>query len=151
MIRDADIGHLMRRFVECLDPRPIASRDLSWVKEILLPVEFELWQGMQLMDKRHSIGVARRLVGEFPSVSRIEIAAALLHDVGKSKSSLGVIARIAATVAGPRTSRWAEYCDHETIGAEVCRMSGVDQRICDVIMNIGPSDAVDRLRRADYL
>lgn len=103
------------------------------------------------MDRRHSIGVAKRLADSLPGVDRTEVAAALLHDVGKTSSDLGVVSRIAATIVGPRTARWKLYCDHERVGAELCRSAGVDQRVIDLVGGGGSADAVRRLREADNI
>lgn len=145
------IPHLIRRFAESISSGRIAEQDDFWVSGVLTRVELDLWSKMQTMDRQHSIGVARRLVEMTPDVDRIEIAAALLHDVGKCRSSLGVGGRVLATVMGPRTRRLRAYHDHESIGAEMCRARGVDPRICDLIVGIGETDAVRRLSRADDL
>ena len=147
----AALVHLVRRFVESIGSRSPNSADHDWVRTVLDPVEFELWATMQSMDKRHSIGVARRLVASAPYVERVEIAIALLHDVGKVKSSLGVGMRCVATLIGPRTDRFREYRDHERIGALMCRDRGLDGRICDGIEGKGPIEQVERLSRADDL
>ncbi len=117
----------------------------------LLPCEFELWASMQTMDKVHSIGVAQRLIERHPTVSRLEIASALLHDVGKSEARLGLMSRAAATLLGPRTRRWRLYLDHEAVGAEMCRSKSVDERICALIAGEGSAEALSRLRDADDL
>lgn len=143
--------HLIRRAIESSRRRPIDDADVVWVRDHLHENEFALWSTMQLMDRGHSIGVARRLVESLPSVDRTEVAAALLHDVGKISSNLGLISRIAATLSGPRTVRWKSYRDHERVGAELCRSSGVDPRVCDLVGGRGSADALQRLRNADNI
>lgn len=147
----ARLGHLIRRLRESLTIRPIRQKDIHWVESVLESAEWDLWSSMQRIDKVHSIGVGRRMAASQPRVERFELAAALLHDVGKIKSSLGVAARVLATVLGSLTPRWREYHDHERIGAEMCRERGIDERICDAIEGKGPSSLVDRLKRADEL
>ena len=79
---------------------------------------------MTVQDRRHSILVARRFVEFAPEASRAEVAAALLHDVGKLASGLGTFARVVATVVGPRTDRFRPYHDHERLGAEMLAAAG---------------------------
>ena len=85
---------------------------------VLLPGERALWGRMSGADRRHAVGVARQ-------VGRDDLAAAaLLHDVGKIESRLGTLARVAATVVGPRTRRFAMYRDHPAIGARLLQEAG---------------------------
>lgn len=151
-MRDSpDPRHLLHRLAESISAKSVSVADLDWVRERLTEPEFTLWDEMQIMDKVHSIGVARRLIEVGSDTVRVEIAAALLHDVGKSGPRLGVIGRVCATVLGSRTKRWREYRDHERVGAQMCRSAGLDPRICDLIDGSGDPDALIRLRRADDL
>lgn len=143
--------HFARRLRESLPLGNVADSDRVWVRSVLSDSEWELWLSMQRMDERHSLGVARRLLDSHPEVERHEIAAALLHDVGKARSRLGVSARVLTTIVGPRSRRWREYHDHERIGFEMCRDRNVDQRVCDLILGEGCRESVERLRRADDL
>jgi putative nucleotidyltransferase with HDIG domain len=145
------IGHLARRLIESVRASSVDQIDLEWVRETLSAEEFALWSKMQVMDRVHSIGVARRLISGSLGVEKFEVVAALLHDVGKLQSSLGVPARIAATILGPRNRKWREYLDHESIGASMCRDAGLDPRVCNLISGNGPREAQERLRRADDL
>lgn len=56
---------------------------------------------MALSDQRHSLVVAQRFVTLKPDAQRDHIAAALLHDVGKVESDLGIAMRVIATLIGP--------------------------------------------------
>lgn len=75
------------------------------------------------------------------------MAGALLHDVGKSASSLGTFGRVVATVVGPRSMRLRRYHDHEAIGAEMAAGAGSDTVTVALIRGTGP--AADDLRAAD--
>lgn len=143
--------HLARRTIESLRRTPVDDVALAWVRSQLVDREFDLWNRMQQIDRAHSIGVARRLLERDPGVERHEIAAALLHDVGKLRSSLSVWARIAATIVGPRTRRFREYHDHERIGAQMCHEVGIDSRVCDLVAGRGSHEEATRLRAADDL
>jgi hypothetical protein len=117
-------GHLARRFFTSLSTKPPLTQDVAWVNEKLLLSEFELWKRMKTPDQRHSIEVARRFTELHPSFTRDQVAAALLHDIGKIESQLGVIGRVIATVVGPKGTKFRCYHDHEIIGLKLCRDAG---------------------------
>ncbi|MDA8392671.1 MAG: HD domain-containing protein [Actinomycetota bacterium] len=103
-----------------------------------------MWTSMPAADQRHSIAVAKRAVqgarsSRVPVDERDLVAAALLHDVGKTGCALGTAGRVAATVAawlvGHRTvagwsrrggwrARAACFADHQRIGAQLLREAG---------------------------
>ncbi|MFM8856727.1 MAG: HD domain-containing protein [Actinomycetota bacterium] len=141
--------HLARRLSESVAVRELSETEMMWARTQLRDSEFSLWNSMSLVDRVHSHGVARRLVLRYPEVEHHEIAAAFLHDVGKTRSSLNLGERVLATIVGPRTKRFKDYHDHEHIGAQICRESGIDPRVCDLIVGLGPADAVARLKSAD--
>ena len=125
----ARFGHLARRFAGALSRRPPRAADEVWATSLLLTGEAELWKRMSNQDRRHSIEVARRYTAAAPKNKlgespRDEMAAALLHDVGKLASALGTTARVIATITGPRTKRFALYHDHERIGADMLVAAG---------------------------
>ena len=56
---------------------------------------------MSRADRRHAAGVARRVeVALGDEATRPVLAAALLHDVGKTESGLGTYGRVIATISG---------------------------------------------------
>ena len=65
------------------------------------------------------------------------MAGALLHDVGKLESGLGTLARVVATIVGPRTARFRRYHDHERIGA-------------DLLVAAGSTPVTDRARQRSW-
>lgn len=141
------LGHLSRRFVGSWSRAEPSVDDLAWVSGHLLPAEFAWWSSMAVQDRRHSIEVARRFVALRPDASCAEIAGALLHDVGKQTAALGTIARVVATVVGPRTARFRQYHDHEVLGAAMLRGAGSDPVTVELVE--GGGAAADVLRRAD--
>ncbi|MEQ1872265.1 MAG: HD domain-containing protein [Ilumatobacteraceae bacterium] len=145
----AKLGHLARRFFGSLSRRPPAAGDVAWVLTQLLPAELALWQSMPAQDRRHSIVVARRFAGLVADASRAEVAGALLHDVGKTQSGLGTIGRVAATVVGPRTKRFASYHDHEPLGVGMLRNAGSELDTLALIEGTGRS--ANALRDADAI
>jgi hypothetical protein len=96
--------HLTRRFFAALWPgRPAASDD-AWVRTFVNPAEYEIWARTANHDRRHSIGVARSVQVALSGTAYADqpewLEAALLHDVGKLDSRLGIFGRVGATLAG---------------------------------------------------
>lgn len=145
--------HLAWRFFGSLVPGGPTPSAEAWAFEHLLPGEQELFGQMSGPDRRHAIGVARRALRLFeselsePTPPRHVVAAALLHDVGKTETRLGTFGRVGATVAaivfgrarvtefrGPETGdgpgglrgRVAGYLAHDRLGAELLEKAGSD-------------------------
>lgn len=132
----------MRRFVASLPPTPPGPEDEAWVAGVLDPGELGLWERLGARDRRHLVGVARRvdetLAGTAHAGDPRWVAAALLHDVGKAEAGLGVVGRVVATLAdatpGVRARRWAgrdglrgrvgRYLLHPATGARMIRAAG---------------------------
>lgn len=142
------VWHLAARFVTSLPPTPPPPADEAWADDNLLAGERGLWVQLSNQDRRHSTLVARRFVIERPVATRAEIAGALLHDVGKIECRLGTFGRVAATLVGPRTERFAAYHDHEAIGARMAADVGSDPVTVDLIAGEGP--AYDALTASDH-
>jgi hypothetical protein len=142
----SNIAHLGRRFVTSLSRREPDVADTAWVNSHLLDGERALWRRMSVADRRHSITVARRFA-DSGGRTRDEIAAALLHDVGKLDAGLGTFGRVVATVIGPRTERFRRYHDHERIGADMLTAAGSSAGTVALVLGEGPAAAA--LRAAD--
>ncbi|MDQ3176448.1 MAG: HDIG domain-containing protein [Actinomycetota bacterium] len=140
-------SHLARRFFGSLSRRPPDAGDQAWVDEHLDAAQLALWARLGGADQRHSILVARRFVAIRPGATTPEIAGALLHDIGKLESSLGVAGRIVATVVGPRGRRLRTYHDHEEVGAAMLRDAGSDEVTVELVA--GRGDAAPALATAD--
>ena len=143
----ASPAHLVRRFVGSLSRRPPSAADEGWARGWLADGELALWQQMAVADRRHAVLVARRFVDRRPAATRAEMAGALLHDIGKIDAGLGTLARVVATVVGPRTDRFRRYHDHEHIGAEL--LEAADSDPVTVALVRGSGDAFADLRAAD--
>ena len=139
--------HLTRRFVTSLSGRPPVDADRDWAHSWLADGERDLWDQMPATDRRHSIDVARRFRERRPEATRVEMAGALLHDVGKTASGFGTFGRVLATVVGPRTKRLREYHDHEAVGAAMAETAGSDPVTVALVRGDGP--AADDLQSAD--
>jgi hypothetical protein len=132
----------VRRFFGALRPGGPRTRDTNWVAIVLTPSELDLWRRMPSHDRRHSIAVARRVeraLGDTPDADDRWLATALLHDVGKLDSGLGVLGRVGATLAGAAAGRdmaeaWSAkrgitrrvglYLRHPELGAQRIRVAG---------------------------
>ena len=133
-------AHLVRRFVGSLRPGGPPAAEDGWARAHLLPGEVGLWGRLSGADRRHAAGVARAVEGSLGAgAARPVLAAALLHDVGKLDSGLGVWGRVAATVLGlaggrSRAAEWEErpgavgrigrYLRHPERGAALLQEAG---------------------------
>ena len=143
------ITHLAKRFVLSLVPSQVQEIERHWVYSVLTSSEFDLWNKMMAQDRQHSVLVGRRFVKNRPTSSNEEIAGALLHDVGKSAAHLSTLARVVATLVGPRTSRFRQYHDHEAIGAAMLRSIGSDEITIAMVEGSCTGDLKDALNLAD--
>lgn len=134
--------HLVRRFFGSLRPGGPAAPDVEWAESHLLEREVPLWHSMSGPDRRHSVAVARdveRALGA--EATRPVVAAALLHDVGKTVSGLRTYGRVIATLSGElggheMAEHWSEkrgftrkvglYLMHDELGADLLQMAGSD-------------------------
>ncbi len=157
----APVGHLVRRFLGSLSRRPPPPEDEAWARSHLLAVEQPIWREMPVTDRRHAIDVARRLVVDLgPDTPRAVVAAALLHDCGKTASGLGTFGRVGATLwigfvgrarAARGEGRVARYCRHEPIGAVMLGTAGSDPITVALVGGRpdAPPVAMHALRAAD--
>ena len=143
------LAHLTKRFVLSLVPSQVQEIERQWVQSVLSPSEFDLWNNMMVQDRRHSVMVGRRFVKYRSTASQSEIAGALLHDVGKLAAHLGTLARVVATLVGPRTSRFRQYHDHESIGAAMLRSIGSDELTISMVEGSCEGELRQALNRAD--
>ena len=137
-------AHLVRRFAGSLSAR---RPDDTLAAQSLDPAELALWRRFGAADQRHSLVVAQRLLAAHPDAPRHEVAAALLHDIGKLDAQLGTFRRVAATVlvTGDRDRR---YRDHERLGAALLRSVGSDERTVAIVAG-EPSPERHRIDAAD--
>jgi hypothetical protein len=158
----SDAGHLVRRFAGSLSRRPPSPDDRAWAISTLLPGESDLWGQLSVQDQRHSIEVTRRFVADSAvPPERADVAAALLHDIGKIASGLGTFGRVAATLWGALggaraergTGRIGRYLRHEAIGADLLLEVGSETRTVEIVAGrVDPADpVVAALARADQI
>jgi hypothetical protein len=105
-----------------------------------LSAEQALWRTMSGADRRHAVGVGRRVERALGvEATRPVLAAALLHDVGKTEARLGtygrVIATLSAKVAGAEmATTWSRqrgfarrvglYLQHDRLGGDLLELAG---------------------------
>ena len=142
------ISHLSKRALSSFSQTPPSPQEVATVSEILNAAEFVVWNEMQHRDQRHSIVVLRRFDVLLPTAVRAERAAALLHDVGKNISGLGFLSRVMATIVGARGQRFADYHNHEKLGADLMR-SVSDPRTVALIGGIADDEVALLLQAAD--
>jgi hypothetical protein len=137
--------HLVRRFFASLLPIGPKAGDDAWARSHLTDAEQDLWSRMARVDRRHSAAVARRVETELGERATTPVlAAALLHDVGKTIPRLGTFGRVIATlseaVAGEDTARhWVEtsgftrrvgqYVLYPELGVDLLKMAGSDELV----------------------
>jgi hypothetical protein len=130
----ARVRHLVTRFVGSLRPRPLGADDLALVEHTLTPAELACWQRLGPADAVESVTTARATAVALASGADDRwIAAALLHDVGKTDTGFGPFRRAGATalaiVLGERrVRRWpnaiGRYVDHDDRGARLLERAG---------------------------
>lgn len=141
------LWHLIKRFGGSISRRAPEPHEVEWARSHLPGRLAVLWSTMSVADQRHSIIVARRFAAGRPTATPEELAGALLHDIGKTRSGLGTMGRVAATILGPRTPRFRLYHRHEELGAALAAANGAPAAVVDMIGGEGP--AADDLRAAD--
>jgi hypothetical protein len=144
--------HLVSRLFGAVSSASPSPEDLAEVESLLLDSEFLLWRKLPAMDQRHSIAVWRRFLNLRPGATQPELRAALLHDIGKIQSNLGVLGRVVATLLGRRGERFTAYHDHEKIGSEMLQNIDSDSVTIQLVAGSDQSDiagALSDLRDAD--
>jgi hypothetical protein len=120
-------GHLVRRFVASLHPRPLDAADLELVRGTLPPAELACWERLGRADRAESVATARAAIAVLGADADPDyVAAALLHDVGKAETRFGVLGRswatAVATLVGTNRARSGtgaigQYVNHDEVGA----------------------------------
>jgi len=115
-------SHLIGRFFRVLAAGPLTDEECREVESWLdREEEADIYRRQSVADQRHGLEAARR-VAAVRGDRRDLVRAALLHDVGKRWSNLGVIERSLASLFTklrlPVRGSWRRYLDHGLLGAE---------------------------------
>lgn len=115
-------SHLAGRFFEFMRVRGLSPREQSEVAALLRRDERGLFWRQGAADQRHALTSARAALEAAPG--RRDLArAALLHDLGKQVSGLGLLGRSLASVLAklrlPVGGRFRLYLDHGAIGGDL--------------------------------
>jgi len=123
------ILHLARRFFESLRSRPLDPDEQDRVAEWLGEGQSSLFWRQQVLDQRHGLGCADLVAGRHPDRPDL-IRAALLHDIGKRHSHLGVLGRVAASGLSllhlPAPGRLGAFLAHGALGADDLAAAGAE-------------------------
>ena len=127
-------GHLVARFAGSLRPRPLTASDLEFVRDTLSPAELGVWEHLGPADRVESVATARAARAALGADAEPRwLAAALLHDVGKTETRLGPFGRSTATVIAAvrghrRVRGWdnavGRYVNHDDLGEERLAAAG---------------------------
>jgi exopolyphosphatase/pppGpp-phosphohydrolase len=94
-------------------------RDLERARSVLTPAQVALFSGMQSSEQAHAVSVYHQLVAQGETSSDL-LAAALLHDVGKSLSPLRLWERVLIVLARAflpaQSRRWGNLPGQEIRG-----------------------------------
>ena len=133
-----------RFFATAFGGGPAAS-DLDWAAGWLTEREGTLFARMRASDRGHSVAVARAVESHYNARGdeppQWVMAAALLHDVGKTVPDLGAYGRTVATLSGwvggtDMAEQWADttgftrkvglYMQYPRLGADLLAVGGSD-------------------------
>jgi len=121
--------HLARRFFETLRSRPLDPAEQDQAAGWLSDRESPLFWEQSPADQRHALTAARMVASVRPE-RRDLIRAALLHDIGKRHSRLGVPGRVTASTLDllriPAPGRLGIYLRHESLGAGELEAAGAE-------------------------
>ena len=143
--------HLVKRLVGSVTAVPLSAIEHTEVASVLSSAEYELFVRLTVADQRHALHVLRRFDAFAQGAPVYARRAALLHDIGKVDAQLGTVARIVATVVGPRTRAFRNYHQHEVRGLELLRLAGSDPLTLDLLMTTSKSHLRQVLLRADAI
>ncbi len=140
--------HRARRFFAVSIGSGPDAEEREWATGWLDEREVVLFDRMRPADRGHAVAVARAVerhmdaAGEVPE--RWVMAAALLHDVGKSVPDLGAYGRTVATLSGwiggaDMAEQWADttgftrkvglYMQYPRLGGDLLAVAGSDERV----------------------
>lgn len=126
------LRHLAGRALASLRSRPLSPREESEVAGLVDGELARLFWAQPAMDQRHALEAARTVFALRPG-DTAAARAALMHDIGKRHSGLGVIGRTLATLFAllrvPAPGRLGTYLDHARLGADDLAAAGAEPMV----------------------
>lgn len=128
------LSHLTRRFFDVLFARPLSGSERSAVTAWLPEDVGEAFFSQTDADQRHGYHAALSVVAAGVRDDDV-VFAALVHDIGKRHSGLGIMGRSVASIlirlGLPLPEKMAAYRDHGLIGARELAASGAPSLAID--------------------
>ncbi|MFC4638496.1 HD domain-containing protein [Deinococcus hohokamensis] len=126
----------LRRSLREADAHP----DDAWARPHLTEAEWRVYEGMDARDREHACRVARHLLREHPEAEPEVVAAALLHDCGKSVRRYSVLERVLVGLVPNRLSRvlppvgaLGVRANHPELGARLLAHAGARPRVARLV------------------
>lgn len=117
-----------------------AAPDDAWAQTLLTAAEARVYLSMDPRDREHACRVARNLQRDFPRASPELLAAALLHDCGKSLRPYRLAERVLVGVVPTRLARLLPTFGplgirafHPELGAELLAHAGARLRVAQLV------------------
>ncbi|MPY66037.1 HDIG domain-containing protein [Deinococcus sp. SDU3-2] len=126
------------RLARSLSPRLASPRD-AWATAHLTPAEARVFLGMDPRDREHACRVTRHLLRDHPAAPPEVVAAALLHDCGKSIRPYRVVERVLVGLVPNRLARLLPFgalsvrAYHPELGAELLARAGARPRVARLV------------------
>lgn len=131
-------AHLLERFFDVATARRLTTTERAAVSGWLTPETAEIFFSQAHADQRHGYHSALAVIASGVKDDDVVIAA-LLHDVGKRHSRLGIIGRSVTSVMIllrlPLTERMTLYRDHGLVAARELGSLGVPSLAVDFALH----------------
>ncbi|WP_019009618.1 HDIG domain-containing metalloprotein [Deinococcus aquatilis] len=129
----------VRRLSRSMSTRAAHPEDI-WATEYLTPEEARVYRAMDARDRDHACRVTRHLLRDHPSAEPELIAAALLHDCGKSLRPYYVVERVLVGLIPNRLARLLPpvgaigiRANHPELGAQLLARAGARPRVARLV------------------
>lgn len=126
----------LARSVRAVDAHP----DDAWALTHLTPGEARVYRGMDPRDREHACRVTLHLLREHPAAAPELVAAALLHDCGKSVRPYRVAERVLVGLVPTRLARLLPpvgalgvRAQHPALGAALLTHAGARPRVAELV------------------
>lgn len=141
----------VRRLSRSMSARAAQPEDI-WAAEYLTPEEARVYHAMDARDRDHACRVTRHLLHDYPHAQPELIAAALLHDCGKSLRPYYVVERVLVGLIPNRLARLLPpvgaigiRANHPELGAQLLARAGARPRVARLVARhhhpVGDPDA----------